>query len=170
MEYAVEYAHDILRFSLSLLPSSCTNIVLHGCFCRSLWRILLGLLMERSRVAVCFRTKCHGDCWFETFTASIFSRIQAICGRLVDFHFNALKLVTYNEIMFRVVTESCLPNWKCTRNALCVAVTDLFFINVSAVKSRSWPVQSIPVTWNEIKQNGILCTLGKYKHFFHYLF
>ena len=51
-------------------------------------------------------------------------------GLPVDFRFNidpvALKLLTHTKIVFRAGTGSCLPSLKCTRNALCVVVTDSF--------------------------------------------
>ena len=68
-------------------------------------------------------------------------------GRFGDFRANAdqvaLKLVTHNTTVFPVGTGSCLPSAKCTRNALYVAVTDSFFINVFTMKLRCRPVQSI---------------------------
>ena len=59
-------------------------------------------------------------------------------GLLVDFRFNAdpvaLKLLIHTKIVFRAGTGSCLPSLKCTRNALCVAVTDSFVLtNVSHI-------------------------------------
>ena len=75
-----------------------------------------------------------------------FSGVLAVRGLPVDFRFNAdpvaLKLLTHTKIVFRDGTGSCLPSLKCTRNALCVAVTDSFvLINVSIVKARCLPVQ-----------------------------
>ena len=59
-----------------------------------------------------------------------FSRVLAVRGRLVDFHFNAdpvpQKLVTHNKIVFRAGTGLCLSKLNCKRNARCVAVTDWF--------------------------------------------
>ena len=84
-----------------------------------------------------------------------------------QFRFNAdLKLVTYNKIVFRVVTGSCLPSPKGTQNAIWVVFTDSFLTYVSTMKTRCWPVRFIWITWDEIKKNGILCRFGRQKHFF----
>ena len=105
-------------------------------------------------------------------------------GLPVDFCFNAnpvsLKFLTHTKIVFQAGTGLCLPILKCMRNTLCVAVTD------SAVKARCSPVQFMvstkllkiliksPVqlmvsTEKGKKQNGIICTFQKYKHFIVYL-
>ena len=62
-------------------------------------------------------------------------------ARPVDYCFNAdpvaLKLVTWNKIVFRADMGLCLPKLKCKRNSHCVAVTDSsVLINVSTMKVR----------------------------------
>ena len=78
----------------------------------------------------------------KTFTKVVYNS----AFQLTNFRFNAdpvaLKLLTHTKIVFRDGTGSCLPSLKCTRNGLCVAVTDSFvLINVSIVKARCLPVQ-----------------------------
>ena len=86
-----------------------------------------------------------------------FSGILDVRGRPVDFRFHAdpvaLKLVTYNKIVFQTGTGLCLSKLKRKRNARCVAVTDSFtLINVSRMKARRSLVQFMAA--NEKMSNG----------------
>ena len=100
-------------------------------------------------------------------------------GLPVDFRFNAdlvaLKLLTYTKIVFRAGTGSCLPSLKCTRNALCVAVTDSFVLkNVFTVKARCSPVQFM-VSTKPLKiliklQVQLIVSTKKKKTKWHYMY
>lgn len=77
------------------------------------------------------------------------------------------KLMTYNEIVFWTGTVSRRPSQKCTCKALCVAVTQSFFlINVSKSKAPCSPVQFIMMIKNGMLHQG---DISRHRAFFTHL-
>ena len=123
----------ICRFNKSKLELIMEKVVL---FFRCTYDAILFCKLHQWNVC-CY--SAHTDNWIETFTTLMFSGVLVVRGQWVDILFNAnsvaLKLETHYKIVFRVGTESCQPNPKWTWNVLYIAVMDLFFINVSTMKT-----------------------------------